>query len=92
MQKYINPSLTTTLLSSCTAPLPVLKVNQTCSAIKSRIQLFKVESNYYDKTLEERMEILGAPSINHLCKTIVFENTRWDVRDPPYHIIASFSF
>lgn len=30
-----------------------------------------VPSNYYDWTFEERRDILGAYSINHLCKSIV---------------------
>lgn len=35
---------------------------------------------YYKKTLEQRRDILEAPSINFLCKTIVFENTAYDAK------------
>ncbi|XP_020584045.1 uncharacterized protein LOC110027099 isoform X2 [Phalaenopsis equestris] len=36
----------------------------------------KVPVDYYDKTLEERKEILGAFSVHHLCKSIVMVNTQ----------------
>lgn len=36
------------------------------------------DGQYYNKSLEERRDILSAPSINFLCKTIVFENTAYD--------------
>lgn len=45
----------------------------------------RVPADYYDKTLEERRQILGATSISQLCKTIVLENTSkvgYDVGDP----------
>ncbi|KAH0456347.1 hypothetical protein IEQ34_014254 [Dendrobium chrysotoxum] len=35
-----------------------------------------VPLDYYDKTLEERNEILGAFSVHHLCKSIVLVNTQ----------------
>ncbi|KAL8539803.1 hypothetical protein ACS0TY_001415 [Phlomoides rotata] len=39
--------------------------------------LFKrVPSDYYDWTLEARRDILSAPSIHHLCKSIVLVNTQ----------------
>lgn len=43
----------------------------------------KVPSDYYDWTLEARRDILGASSIDHLCKSIVLVNTqaRSDVTD-----------
>ncbi|KAG0472621.1 hypothetical protein HPP92_014040 [Vanilla planifolia] len=36
----------------------------------------RVPLDYYDKTLEERKEILGAASVHHLCKSIVMVNTQ----------------
>ncbi|OAY75720.1 hypothetical protein ACMD2_09800 [Ananas comosus] len=36
----------------------------------------RVPSDYYDRSLEERRDILGAPSIDHLCKSIVLVNTQ----------------
>lgn len=41
-------------------------------------QLIRAPSNYYDLLLEERRDILHAPSIAHLCKTLIIENTAWD--------------
>lgn len=35
-----------------------------------------VESDYYDKTLEERSKILRAP-VNTLCKSMIMENTAY---------------
>lgn len=37
---------------------------------------YKVPPDYYDRDLEYRRACLEAPSIEHLCKTIVFENTK----------------
>ncbi|KAI8818929.1 uncharacterized protein EV422DRAFT_125553 [Fimicolochytrium jonesii] len=36
-----------------------------------------VESDYYDWPLEKRATRLAAPSPSHLCKTILFENTKY---------------
>jgi len=36
-----------------------------------------VPDNYYEKTLEQRSKILGAPSIRNLCKSLVLENRAW---------------
>jgi prolyl-tRNA editing enzyme YbaK/EbsC (Cys-tRNA(Pro) deacylase) len=44
--------------------------------LKNKCGVYKVDSDYYDWTLEQRASVLKAPSIHHLCKTIVFENTR----------------
>jgi prolyl-tRNA editing enzyme YbaK/EbsC (Cys-tRNA(Pro) deacylase) len=37
----------------------------------------QVESDYYDWELEKRKDRLSAPSIDHLCKTLLFENTKY---------------
>lgn len=37
---------------------------------------YKVPADYYDRDLDYRRSCLQAPSIEHLCKTIVFENTK----------------
>ncbi|KAI9168379.1 hypothetical protein H9P43_007751 [Blastocladiella emersonii ATCC 22665] len=39
-------------------------------------QLYEVEPDYYEWSLARRMCRLAAPTRNHLCKTIVMENTR----------------
>jgi hypothetical protein len=36
------------------------------------------DDTYYSKTLEQRREILNAPSIDFLCKTIILENTAYN--------------
>ena len=46
-------------------------------------QFYHVDSDYYQWTLDQRMECLGAPSIHHLCKTLLFTNTRWTATDDP---------
>ncbi|PHJ24554.1 proline-trna ligase associated domain-containing protein [Cystoisospora suis] len=38
--------------------------------------LVRVRPDYYELTLEERRNLLGAPSVDHLCKTVVMENTK----------------
>ncbi|KAG2490808.1 hypothetical protein HYH03_010730 [Edaphochlamys debaryana] len=49
----------------------------------------RVPADYYDQPLEFRRECLSAPSVDHLCKSIVMENTRAheSVKDwsDPYH-------
>lgn len=50
--------------------------------------------NYYDLPLEARRALLGAPSVAHLCKSIVMENTRCtrldcaDRRNSKYYCIV----
>ncbi|KND01173.1 uncharacterized protein SPPG_04264 [Spizellomyces punctatus DAOM BR117] len=55
-------------------------------ALRNCSRFYEVESDYYDWTLERRAARLNAPSIAHLCKTILFENTKWkptgDTLDP----------
>lgn len=41
-------------------------------------QFKRVVSDYYDLSFEERRDILGAHSIDHLCKSIVMVNTQAD--------------
>ena len=38
----------------------------------------RAPKEYYDETLEFRQSVLGAPSVDCLCKSIVMENTRID--------------
>eukprot|EP00792_Barthelona_sp_PAP020_P004065 TRINITY_DN1862_c0_g1_i1.p1 TRINITY_DN1862_c0_g1~~TRINITY_DN1862_c0_g1_i1.p1 ORF type:complete len:210 (+),score=66.81 TRINITY_DN1862_c0_g1_i1:32-631(+) len=38
--------------------------------------LHRVPSSYYDETLEWRADVLKAPSIHHLCKTLIIENVK----------------
>jgi prolyl-tRNA editing enzyme YbaK/EbsC (Cys-tRNA(Pro) deacylase) len=51
------------------------------------VQIKRAQSNYYDLSLEQRREVLQAPSTFHLCKTIIMENTAYDEtasKDPFY--------
>eukprot|EP01135_Chromosphaera_perkinsii_P009924 Nk52_evm17s1967 gene=Nk52_evmTU17s1967 len=47
--------------------------------------LQQVEGDYYEWGLERRAAVLGAPSVNHLCKTIIMENTKFDEADPVFN-------
>ena len=38
-----------------------------------------VPADYYDRTLQERSVLLGAPSVEYLCKTIIVENRKWEL-------------
>ncbi len=40
-------------------------------------KIIQVETDYYEWALEKRKVRLGAPSVHHLCKSLLFENTRW---------------
>eukprot|EP00884_Botryococcus_braunii_P021996 jgi/Botrbrau1/8480/Bobra.0237s0096.1 len=42
----------------------------------SDFKFCRVPADYYERDLEYRRQCLNAPSVDHLCKTIVFENTR----------------
>ncbi|PNW80986.1 hypothetical protein CHLRE_07g338250v5 [Chlamydomonas reinhardtii] len=42
----------------------------------SAARFVRVPADYYDQPLEFRRDCLGAASIDHLCKSIVMENTR----------------
>lgn len=60
------------------APESTQKVYQDALArIPGQFRLFHVAGDYYDWPLEQRARVMGCPSTFHLCKTLVFENTRW---------------
>lgn len=44
-------------------------------------RLCAVPSNYYSLTLRERAALVCAPGVHHMCKTVVFENTKATVAD-----------
>jgi hypothetical protein len=37
-----------------------------------------VPPDYYNRTLEERRDLLSAPDVQYLCKSILMENTAYD--------------
>ncbi|KAG0289215.1 hypothetical protein BGZ98_003933, partial [Dissophora globulifera] len=47
------------------------------SRLPNQCRFFHVASDYYDWPYEQRARVLGCPSTFHLCKTLVFENTKW---------------
>ena len=55
-------------------PKPTHKV----SLYKCSFGMVIADDQYYKKPLEARRDILSAPSVDFLCKTIVFENTAYD--------------
>ncbi|KAF9940338.1 hypothetical protein BGZ65_007359 [Modicella reniformis] len=47
------------------------------SRLPGQFRLFHVATDYYEWPLEQRAGAMACPSTFHLCKTLVFENTRW---------------
>ena len=43
------------------------------------VKVVRAPQNYFDLSLEERMDVLDAKSTDHLCKTIIMQNTKYDV-------------
>ncbi|ORY39320.1 YbaK/ProRS associated domain-containing protein [Rhizoclosmatium globosum] len=80
------------------APESALRVEKGAADIGLRdvIRIYQVERDYYTWPLERRMLRMNAPSINHLCKTLFFENTRYvpgqgDILDPTnskYYVVV----
>ncbi|ORZ32152.1 hypothetical protein BCR44DRAFT_1253131 [Catenaria anguillulae PL171] len=70
-------------------PLDVARVVKGLAAIQLQglYQLYLVESDYYSWSLARRMCRLNAPTRDHLCKTIVMENTKCphdSIEDPKF--------
>ncbi|RKP07397.1 hypothetical protein THASP1DRAFT_30778 [Thamnocephalis sphaerospora] len=65
------------------APDTVQRVWRACEqlGLQPHARFYHVEPDYYEWTLHRRAARLMAPSIDHLCKTVVFENTRCSVQD-----------
>lgn len=47
----------------------------------------RVPGDYYDRSLEQRMDLVGAPSTDHLCKSMVMVNTRATSEVEKYYLI-----
>ncbi|KAG0020976.1 hypothetical protein BGZ82_011461 [Podila clonocystis] len=45
--------------------------------LPNQCRLFHVASSYYDWPYEQRARVMACPSTFHLCKSLVFENTKW---------------
>ncbi|KAG4085405.1 YbaK/ProRS associated domain-containing protein [Neocallimastix lanati (nom. inval.)] len=65
------------------APETVKKVVKACEelGIRQYSGFIHVESDYYDWELQRRALRVLAPSKEHMCKTVVMENTRCSVND-----------
>jgi hypothetical protein len=51
----------------------------------------RAASNYYSQPLQGRQLYLGAHSIHQLCKTMVYENTKWKSGVYPFHWLSFIS-
>ncbi|KAG0281769.1 hypothetical protein BGZ96_001024 [Linnemannia gamsii] len=45
--------------------------------IPSQFRFFHVQSDYYSWPYDQRARVMGCPSTFHLCKTLIFENTKY---------------
>ncbi|KAF9361486.1 hypothetical protein BGX26_002836 [Mortierella sp. AD094] len=45
--------------------------------LPGQCRFFHVSSDYYDWSYEQRARVMACPSTFHLCKTLIFENTKW---------------
>ncbi|CAD8173976.1 unnamed protein product [Paramecium pentaurelia] len=51
-----------------------------------KFKLFQAQPNYFDLNYQERKELLQAPSIDYLCKSIIMENTKYDDSYPDHEV------
>lgn len=62
---------------------PIQKMLRACRDLKfSRVNLYHVPENYYEMSLQQRATLMGAVSVNHLCKSMVVENVQYDPESP----------
>mmetsp|Transcript_35804 Transcript_35804/g.44397 ORF Transcript_35804/g.44397 Transcript_35804/m.44397 type:complete len:285 (-) Transcript_35804:128-982(-) len=55
------------------------RVTKACEKMGLKAYHFiETPSSYYSLPLEERAKLLGAPTVNHLCKSLIYKNTNWD--------------
>ncbi|KAG0333814.1 hypothetical protein BG004_000687 [Podila humilis] len=59
-------------------PAATLQVyNDAQKRLPNQCRFFHVQSDYYDWPYEQRCRVMACPSTFHLCKSLVFENTKW---------------
>lgn len=61
----------------------------------TKSRFYRVASDYYDWPLEQRRDVLGAPSVVHLCKSVVMSNTHFkepETPSNPRHILVIVSY
>jgi hypothetical protein len=61
------------------SPSPVVhRLFDLCKSMNiSPFQFIRVDPDYYSFTLEQRQAVLQAPSLSHLCKTVIMANTHY---------------
>ena len=53
---------------------------------ENSLALIRVEPTYYNLTLEQRRQILKAPTVHYLCKSLIMENTAFQAEsESPYY-------
>lgn len=72
-----RPVVSSAALEPCARDTPeVARLRALCKTLPLSSALFKwVPAEYYSRPLQWRRDVLEAPSISYLCKTIVMENT-----------------
>lgn len=55
--------------------------NDAQKRLPNQCRFFHVASDYYDWPYEQRARVMACPSTFHLCKSLVFENTKWKQDD-----------
>lgn len=71
-----------------TIAMTASRMKSICSRLSLHsARLCAVPSHYYSLTLQQRALLVGAASADHMCKTVVFENTKASVADcqDPFH-------
>ena len=58
--------------------------NELISKGITRFRFVRAPPEYYDEDLEFRRKTLNAPTVEHLCKSIVMENTKIDGSNPEH--------
>ncbi|KAI9342067.1 hypothetical protein DFJ73DRAFT_627559 [Zopfochytrium polystomum] len=64
------------VLPLCTTPPRQVVSGTKALGLDTHTLFYHVEPTYYSWPLEKRVLRLSAPSVRHLCKTLIFENTR----------------
>jgi len=77
-----DPARLTKLLATYPAGSMEARLAKESLALKIYSSEFKrVPKDYYDRPLEVRRDLLGAPGVEYLCKTIVMTNSKVDHED-----------
>jgi prolyl-tRNA editing enzyme YbaK/EbsC (Cys-tRNA(Pro) deacylase) len=61
-------------------PEDTRRVFEATKSFEQLCRYFHVENDYYEWPLQDRAKRMSAPSIDHLCKSLLFVNTKWKPR------------